>query len=559
MAMKKFLALLMVILFGFTTLAQAQDQGPGQDQAQESAQGPGQDAEPPPTNDPPPIVGRISLIHGNVSTKRGDSGDWNAATLNTPVSIGDTVATGDESRAEVQLDFANVIRLDQNSAATMSNLSNSQIQVQISQGLATFSVLRGNGAAVEIDTPNAAIHPLREGDYRVEVLPDGQTRMTPLGGFADVTTSQGSTRVVSNAMITIRGTENPQYQIAAAASKDQWDKFNQDRDSLILNAQSVQRTSPYYVGTQDLDAYGRWANVPGYNGVWYPNNVPAGWAPYSSGRWVWQPYYGWTWVSYEPWGWAPYHYGRWLYTGGAWGWWPGPVYGYPYYRPIWAPAYVTFFGFGGFGFGVGFGFGSFGWLPLGPGGWFYPWWGRGWWGRGWYGGWGRGWGYGGWGRGPGGWGRVAPLNAKGVSNVREAETNANVRNGISRMSAQDFGKTAVPQQAHNMSASDFKGASAMTKGMPVTPTKASLRSVDHAANASSVRAGASVANQHFSSKAQSAARPASFSQEAAQAQKTANDSRAAYSGSHDQTAASSGRSSEASEHGANTATSASGR
>jgi len=46
----------------------------------------------------------------------------------------------------------------------------------------------------------------------------------------------------------------------------------------------------------------------------------------------------------------------------------GPVggygYGRGYYRPIWAPAYVSFFGFGG-GVGVGVGFGSFGWLPIG--------------------------------------------------------------------------------------------------------------------------------------------------------------------------------------------------
>jgi len=48
----------------------------------------------------------------------------------------------------------------------------------------------------------------------------------------------------------------------------------------------------------------------------------------------------------------------------------GPAYGYPFYRPIWAPAYVSFFGFGGFGFG---GWGGIGWLPLGRR-LFHPWW-----------------------------------------------------------------------------------------------------------------------------------------------------------------------------------------
>src|SRR5437773_10527558 len=55
-------------------------------------------------------VARISLIHGDVSTQRGDSGDWVAATLNTPVVAGDKVSTGPSSRTEAQLDYANVLR-----------------------------------------------------------------------------------------------------------------------------------------------------------------------------------------------------------------------------------------------------------------------------------------------------------------------------------------------------------------------------------------------------------------------------------------------------------------
>ena len=52
-------------------------------------------------------VARVSLIHGDVSTQRGDSGDWSAAVLNQPVMTGDKVSTGDNARTELQLDFAN--------------------------------------------------------------------------------------------------------------------------------------------------------------------------------------------------------------------------------------------------------------------------------------------------------------------------------------------------------------------------------------------------------------------------------------------------------------------
>src|SRR5437867_11511828 len=106
-----------------------------------------------------PGVARISLIHGDVSTQRGDSGDWSAATLNQPIVTGDKVSTAESSRAEVQLDHANILRLGNRSQATVANLARTQIQVQIGEGLVDYSVFKGTEAEVEIDTPNASVHP----------------------------------------------------------------------------------------------------------------------------------------------------------------------------------------------------------------------------------------------------------------------------------------------------------------------------------------------------------------------------------------------------------------
>jgi hypothetical protein len=509
--MKKYLMCLMALLlleFPAQVSAQAQDQGPdpGQNQGQDAAQ-------------PESSVARVSFIRGDVSTQRGDSGDWNAATLNTPVMAGDRVSTGPNARAEVQLDYANILRLDQNSAANVSNLSQPQLQVQVGQGIASYSMLKGNQAQVEIDTPNAAVHPLKEGQYRIEVTANEVSQILVLRGGADVTTPQGTAHVDAGAMMTVEGTTNPQYRITGARARDEFDKWNVDRDKLIVNAASWRYTNPYYTGTQDLDAYGQWVSAPDYGNVWVPAQGP-GWAPYSSGRWVWQPVYGWTWVSYEPWGWAPYHYGRWFVYGNSWAWWPGPV--YVGYRPIWAPAYVSFFGFGGWGFGFGFGgwgFGTFGWLPIGPGDWFHPWWGR-------------------WGGGrvnitniniynnhtPGRPG-VIPLSAHGVSNVHSALTNDRVRQGISSMSAKDFGRTSVPSQTRSINAATLRQASAMTGRLPAVPTKDSLRSVDRPASRSTIlsRAGD---NQHFFTKNMPPATSRTFNQQAAETQKMVDSSRA---------------------------------
>ena len=110
--------------------------------------------------------------------------------------------------------------------------------------------------------------------------------------------------------------------LGGAPAMDSWDSWNIDRDGVINNAQSWNYTNRYYVGSEDLDVYGHWVNVPDYGRVWSPT-VGGDWSPYRAGRWVWEPYWGWTWVSHEPWGWTPYHYGRWFLYGKSWMWWPG--------------------------------------------------------------------------------------------------------------------------------------------------------------------------------------------------------------------------------------------
>src|SRR5690242_202519 len=126
---------------------------------------------------PDPGVARISLIHGDVSMQRGDSGDWVATTLNTPIVRGDAVATSDRSRAEIQLGHADVLRLAGHSEAKIADLTRSRIQVQVSQGYANYTEFKGGDAEVEIDTPNVAVRPLQPGRYRVEVNSDSETNV----------------------------------------------------------------------------------------------------------------------------------------------------------------------------------------------------------------------------------------------------------------------------------------------------------------------------------------------------------------------------------------------
>ena len=515
--MRKYLASLaafLMLLVAIPVFAQDNDNAPpppdDQGYEQYSAQ------QPPPSDQAQPDqnqsdqaqpgMARLSYLRGDVSSQRGDNGNWVAATVNTPIAVNDRVATGNNARAEIQLDYADALRMSGNATAKIANLSRSGITVQIGQGLVTYSVLKGSGANSEIDTPNSAIHPDGPGEYRILVNSDAETDVVVRRGSADVSTPQGSTHVDEGQMITIAGTDNPQYKTAAAPGRDEWDSWNDDRDRTIQSAKSWQHTNRYYTGSQDLDPYGVWSEVPDYGPVWIPQQGPD-WAPYRDGRWVYEPYYGWTWVSYEPWGWAPYHYGRWFVYGGNWAWWPGPVYANPYYYPVWSPAYVSFFGFGGGGWGVGVGFGfgggfgRVGWLPCGPGDWYHPWYGR-------------------WG------GRFNTVNVTNIhnttiinnregfrplagegfrgrqfSNVDMATRNDRVRGGISSMEGNRFGRAAVSPRQERITPTSFRQASLMTGKMPVSPARESFSPSGRAANPASFHNAPPNSQRFFSSSA----------------------------------------------------------
>jgi FecR protein len=530
--MKKYLTFLaMVLMMGLGTV-RAQDQQPVP-QDQQSAP---QDQQAPPPDDQSqvavsggsnqggPGVARLSFIHGKVSTQRGDNGDWVGVTLNTPIMSGDRVSTGDDSKAELQLDWANVLRMSSDATVKVANLTRNSIQIQVGRGLVTYSVLPGAEAAAEIDTPNAAVRPSAEGEYRILVNSDGESIAIVRRGGADVSTPQGSTHVNEGQMITIQGTDNPQYKIDPAPGRDDWDSWNYDRDRVINRAEgSNNHTNRYYVGSQDLDTYGKWENVPDYGQVWVPNEG-ADWAPYRDGRWVWEPYYGWTWIGYEPWGWAPYHYGRWFVYGGNWAWWPGPVYAYPGYYPIWSPAYVSFFGWGGgwgfgLGFGFGFGWGHVGWLPVGPGDWYHPWWGR-------------------WGGGVNvvafdringlheGFGPLGRSTWHQYSNFNEAFRNDRIRSGISSMEGRDFGRTAVSAHQERINESTLRNASMSTGRMPIQPGRESYSPTGRAADPRSYSHAPS-SSQHFFTASRTNGSPNGFAARASanSASRPANTSR----------------------------------
>lgn len=426
------------------------------------AQDPNQDPNADIPDKPGPGVARVSFMNGEVSVRRGDSGELVAAALNAPMMVGDHLVTGPNGAAEIEFDYANAMRISANADIRITDLENQICQVQVGAGTATYRLRSESQVHPEIDTPSVSVRPVQPGSYRISVDADGQSMITVRAGDADIYTPQGSQHMNAGSTMYARGpAANPEFRIAGGIPQDDWDKWNVDRDHRMEQSKSYKYVNRDITGAQDLDANGRWVWTPDYGWVWTPTVQP-GWAPYRDGRWAWEDYYGWTWVGYEPWGWAPYHYGRWFNGPVGWCWSPGPIYGHHF----WRPALVGFFGFGP-GIGVGFGFGNIGWVPLAPFEAFRPW-------------------YGGRGLGRGGFGRVNIVNNVNIVNTYR---NARVANAVSGTGLNHFGSGGAGRITP-VSSALMRQAGSVRGVLPVSPNSNSLRFSDRqpAANRTAARA-----------------------------------------------------------------------
>jgi hypothetical protein len=310
--------------------------------------------------DPPSRVARMNFSQGSVSFQPGGEGEWVSAVPNRPLTTGDNLWTDRNSRAELHIGSTSV-RMGPETSLTFLQLDDRTAQFRLSEGSMILRVRHlDDDDLVEVDTPNAALSVLKNGEYRIDVDRDGnETYITAWRGRGEVTGGGSSYVVVGGQRARFFGTDSLNYDIADIPRSDDFDDWAFDRDGREDRADASNYVSQEMTGYEDLDDYGRWRYVSDYGPVWIPAAVPVGWAPYRDGHWVWIRPWGWTWVDDEPWGFAPFHYGRWAYVENGWCWVPGPV----VVRPVYAPALVVFVGDRGrFGGGPGVG-----WFPLAPG------------------------------------------------------------------------------------------------------------------------------------------------------------------------------------------------
>ena len=289
-------------------------------------------------------VVRIKNVDGEGFVQRSYEEGNEEATANLPLFEKDIVGTT-EGRLGIYLGRLNYLRLDADSTVMLEKipqLRKTDLNVRVEQGSIYLDIENlDNEKGIEIQTPDCGIFILDKGVYRVNVSENAQTEVLVMEGIAEVAGRESSRNVRENQKIVMSGgeiEERPYY--FTASEKDNFDLWNEAQSSQLSYARYG--TSRYlqngYEDTEyEMSRSGRWSYMPEFRSyAWIPYNTQSDWMPYSNGRWVWTPFYGYTWVSYDSCGWFTHHYGRWHWSYSyGWHWLPG-------YH--WSPAWVSWFG-----------------------------------------------------------------------------------------------------------------------------------------------------------------------------------------------------------------------
>jgi hypothetical protein len=307
--------------------------------------------------DPPGRVGRIASLFGSVHLHRAESGESSTAVLNWPITSGDVLSTAAGARAEVQIG-SSLLQIASGSVLELVQLDDQRVMLRLLEGSVIARLPSPESAGeFEFITRDGRFQVREAGRYRFD-SDRSTTAGTVYAGALRFSAADSSLDIGAGQRAQFWSSGRTQYQLSAPVN-DEFALWSAAREP----QRAATQASPEMTGVGDLDAYGNWYESPEYGAVWFPRALPADWAPYRSGRWVWVDPWGWSWVGDEPWGFAPFHYGRWALFRGAWGWVPGKRVA----RPVYAPALVAWVGTpGAHGPAHAGARPAVGWFPLAP-------------------------------------------------------------------------------------------------------------------------------------------------------------------------------------------------
>jgi len=220
-------------------------------------------------------AGGINAVTGQASVHAKGESEWQQLNVTDDLDAGDRVKTASDGRVEILLNPGSYLRVGGNSEVELSNNSLDNLELRLLRGTAIVEATGADGLElnINISTPHTRLAIVRQGLYRLNVVPEDATELIVRKGRVILNDShtkvKGGNKVVFSAtsvsVAKLTKEEKDNKEEVEAWSKQRAETLAKANrritDRMMMSAFSSFRTSPY-----DLFA------SRGGSGFWFYNS-----------------------------------------------------------------------------------------------------------------------------------------------------------------------------------------------------------------------------------------------------------------------------------------------
>ncbi|MBP7375651.1 MAG: FecR domain-containing protein [Pyrinomonadaceae bacterium] len=233
-------------------------------------------------------AGGVNFVEGSVTVARKE-GRSGLLLKGDQIEIGDRVSTGADGKAEILLNPGSYVRLGTNTTFAFNTTLLDDLRLRVDSGSAMFEVFATNEFKVTVILPKGSVTLIDTGIYRVDVSPNGTSKVAVWDGRAEIPNSTSALKKGRAATI---GLGSPAVAKFDRDEKDALAVWSKQRGKMLTKATASLKNQS--VRDSLINSYnsGRWGIFDAF-GVWVYNAQFGGHCFLPFGRGWYSPYGYW--------------------------------------------------------------------------------------------------------------------------------------------------------------------------------------------------------------------------------------------------------------------------
>jgi len=217
-------------------------------------------------------AGGINAITGQADVHPKGESEWQQLSITDDLDSGDRVRTANDGRVEILLNPGSYLRVGGDSEVELSNNSLANLEVRLLRGTAIVEATGADGLElnINISTPHAKLAIVRQGLYRLNVIPNDATELIVRKGRV-ILSDDSHTKVKGGNKVVFSATNVTVAKLTKEEKKAQEDVDNWSKERAETLAKANRRINDRML-TSAFASFRDWDPFSRSNGLWFYNS-----------------------------------------------------------------------------------------------------------------------------------------------------------------------------------------------------------------------------------------------------------------------------------------------